>query len=143
MWRRNGNKYNARKAKSLDGRTYHSALEAQLNSLLMLEERAGKIKILKRQQRVAFWLEGIKICEYWPDFTVQDLTSGEVYWVEAKGMETSDYRIKKNLWLAGGPGRLQVFKGSYKAPILAEEIIPKKLFFAVDKEKIFEKLEVA
>jgi len=103
LWRRNANKYNARKTAGIDGRAYHSALEANLNNLLMARENAGEIKILKRQQRIYFSFSGIKICEYWPDFTIYDNALNSVFWLEAKGFPTREYEIKKSFGKSAAP----------------------------------------
>lgn len=117
-------KFGNRTSRGLDGRSYHSALEAVASNWLLAQEQAGEITILKRQQHIHLFSEDVKLCEYWPDFTVRDNETGEIYWVEAKGKENTDWLIKLNLWRAGGPGRLDLIKGDWRRPHLAETIRP-------------------
>jgi hypothetical protein len=61
-----------------------------------------------------------------PDFFYLDVNTKEECYAEAKGFETSDYRIKRRLWTVYGPGQLTVWGGSYKKPFIKEVIIPKR-----------------
>jgi hypothetical protein len=133
-------KYGNRTCKGLDGRSYHSALEASVSNWLLAQERAGEIIILKRQQHLHLFSEEIKVCEYWPDFTIQDVPTKEIYWVEAKGTENPDWLIKLNLWRAGGPGRLDIIKGDWKRPKLKEHIFPLKPMLHCRQDQVFGKL---
>lgn len=63
---------------------------------------------------------------YIPDFSIIDLKLKELVYVEAKGFETSDWRIKRRLWLHYGPGLLRIYKGTAKSLTLTEELRPKK-----------------
>lgn len=139
---RNGeaSKFGNRTSRGLDGRSYHSALEASVSNWLLAQEKAGEIQILKRQQHIHFFSLDVKLCEYWPDFTVKNLSSGEIYWIEAKGKENTDWLIKLNLWRAGGPGRLDLIKGDWKAPRLVESITPQAVNLHVRPEQVFGRL---
>lgn len=136
------NKFGNRTSKGLDGYTYHSALEAAVSNILYYRERAGELTVVKRQQHIHYYSEGVKICEYWPDFTVR-LKNGEFMWVEAKGKENPDWVAKVNLWRAGGPGVLELWKGHWQRPGLADTIVPAKAGLHIRHEQVFSKLEAA
>jgi hypothetical protein len=140
MWgNRRFNKFGSSKIKD-SGRTYHSKLELAVNNILELRERAKEIRILKRQQHIHFYFEDEKLCEYWPDFTCIDLKTDEVFFVEAKGYETPEWLIKLKLWRAGGPGKLEIWRGSHGNPRITEIVIPKHEFGLARREQIFGKL---
>jgi len=119
MWNRK-NKYNA--SKSTGGA---SKLENVIEDMIKLREKAGEFKLIAKQQHIHWYLNGVcKLGEYWPDFTVQDSITGTIFWIEAKGMETDLFRRNKRLWQAGGPGKLEIWKGSYKNPKLTDVLRP-------------------
>lgn len=110
------NKYHNYKARSVDGLIHDSKKEARRWNELLLLERAGKIKDLKRQ--VKFVLipaqrepkiigvrGGIKQgkiiereCSYVADFTYTD-KNGNYVVEDTKGIKTKDYIIKRKLML--------------------------------------------
>lgn len=98
------NKY---QAKRTDG--FPSRLEASLYYYLCELEKEGKIKSIKRQQGVNL-IGGIR----WKvDFSYELVTSGELIYAEAKGIETADYKIKLKLWKNCPPAVLEIYKGRY------------------------------
>lgn len=105
------------------GYSFDSKLEAALFDYLKLRERAGEIAELQPQDTI--YLTAARIM-YKPDFKYLDMASGDHEWAEAKGFETTDYRIKRRLWMHYGPGKLHVFNGNYSRLILKETIIPKR-----------------
>lgn len=104
------------------GYRFDSKLEAALFDHLKLRERAGEIKDIQAQDTI--YLTAARIM-YKPDFKYRNLATGEDEWAEAKGFETTDYRIKRRLWIHYGPGKLHVFNGSHAHLRLKETIIPK------------------
>lgn len=103
-------KYGAKRV-SHAGYSFHSKGEAGLFDLLKLMEKAGELSDIKTQDVV--YLTEARIM-YKPDFRV--LTkAGETEWHEYKGFETPEWRIKRRLWIAYGPGKLHVWKGSGKS----------------------------
>jgi hypothetical protein len=114
-------KYGAKRV-DLDGRSFGSKLEASVYGLLKFREKAKEIEILQCQDHV--YLTDARIL-YVADFKCRWTKTGEFLWVEAKGYETSDWRLKLRLWKAYGPGQLEIFKGTYKYPQLVETIYPK------------------
>lgn len=83
-------------------------------------EKAGEIKEIKTQDSVH--LTESKIL-YKPDFKVFNVETGTYEWHEAKGFETSDWRIKRRLWKNYGPGTLHIWKaGRGQEPYLHETL---------------------
>lgn len=112
------NKYAAKRT-SNDGYSFASKGEASCYQLLRLREKAGEIKIIQTQVNVR--LSDAQIL-YIPDFLIRDLKSGRVIYVEYKGFETPEWKIKKRLWKAYGPAPLQVWKGAGMRMVMVEEI---------------------
>lgn len=115
-----GQKYNSGRSK-LDGYSFASQMEAAGYLMLKAREQAGEIVVEKVQDRV--FLTDADI-EYRPDFKCRVVATDEIFWVEIKGFETTDWRIKLRLWRHYGPGRLDVYKGSAKNLRLYESVIP-------------------
>lgn len=114
------NKYGAKK-KEVDGHVFHSQGEAAMYETLKLLERAGEIKILSLQDKV--YLTDAQIL-YKPDFKVFDTKASTEVWIEFKGKETAEWRIKRKLWLHYGPGILRVFKLKGMRMVMVDEIHP-------------------
>lgn len=111
---------------SVGGLTFPSKLEKAVYELLKLREKAKELTVIRLQDKLPFYVNTIKICEYWPDFKCLDLVTKEIFWVEAKGVVTDAFRFKRKLWQAIGPGKLEIWKGSWQRPYLDETIIPKE-----------------
>lgn len=107
----------------IDGVSFASKLEAAVYLELKLSVRCGVLEILEHQPRVH--LTDARIL-YIPDFKCLDLRSNEIFFVEAKGFETTDWKLKKRLWLHYGPAILQIWKGSFKRPSLSHIVEPQK-----------------
>lgn len=144
---RNGTKFGNKKRKGLDGYDYHSQLEAAVADILFFREKAGEVRVLKRQQHIHYYAtsadDAVKIGEFWPDFTVLDLALKEIYWIEAKGYEQDTWAWKRNCWNAGGPGRLEIWKGDHRKPKLHRTIVPLRPGWFVNHEQVYGKLEIA
>ena len=115
------NKYSSTRI-NYDGYSFASKLEAALYQQLKLEVKAGIWKSISCQTRVK--LTDAEIV-YIPDFRVTDPQGMDTY-VEAKGFETPEWRIKRRLWEHYGPGPLLIYKGSHTRLRLAETILPVK-----------------
>lgn len=111
------NKYRAKRS---DG--FPSKLEKAVYDMLFSWEKLGLISDLKRQQTVVLQ-EGPKDqrITWRVDFSFLN-EKGERVFLEAKGIETQDYKIKKKLWKKNPPARLEIWKGNYKKPKLVEVI---------------------
>lgn len=86
----------------INGITFDSKREAEHYQELWLRERAGEISELKCQVPFAIVIDNRHICDYIADFTYVENISG---WqckrvVDAKGVKTDVYRLKKKLMLA-------------------------------------------
>ncbi len=92
-------KYRNRKVE-IDGEVYDSLWEREYHQRLLLAERAGGIRDLRRQ--VVFelsWPDGTRICTYRADFVYIDAGSGALMAVDAKGQKrnTAVFQIKRKL----------------------------------------------
>lgn len=115
MWKRTGHKYGAVK-QELDGHSFQSKLEAAVYSLLKLRLRGGEIISIQVQDTIPLSLAKIA---YIADFKCEK-QDGSYIWVEAKGVDTPSWRLKRRLWKSYGPGPLEIWKGSHVKPFLFE-----------------------
>lgn len=102
------------------GHNHRSKLESTVCGILQLRMRAGELTDIFFEEPVFLTHARIKSV---PDFKCVTKT-GEILYVEAKGHETGEYRIKKKLWKYYGPAPLEVWKGSYLKPLLDQIIVP-------------------
>ena len=114
------NKYKAEKV-TIDGITFDSKAEGEYYSQLRLMERAGEAKILELQPKV--YLTKAKI-EYRPDFHVD--FGNQIVFVDVKGMETRDFKLKAKLWKYYGPGNLWLVEKNGFSFSIKKEIVPIK-----------------
>lgn len=113
-------KYHSKKVE-YDHQSFSSKLEAALYKWLKLREQNKEITDIRCQETCYLTLARII---YKPDFSYVDLISNEKIYAEAKGFETSDWRIKRRLWQFYGPGKLEIFKGSHNNFSLSETLNP-------------------
>jgi hypothetical protein len=111
-------------ATEVNGIKFPSKHEAAVYSTLLELEKSGIIRDIKRQIPILLSAAKIKMVV---DFQVYSVPDKDIVFIEAKGAETPTYRIKRRLWLAYGPGTLQVYGGSYKRPKLKETLVPTSL----------------
>jgi len=120
-FRRPKGKYGAKRVDHA-GMSFASKLESRVYDVLKLRERAGEIDFIQSQQTVRLYA-GIG---YRVDFVIRDKKSEQLVWVEAKGFETPEWKLKLKLWKEGGPGPLEIWRaGRSGEPYLDETIIPK------------------
>lgn len=125
-WPRSGRKYGEKRVEYA-GFSFSSKLEREVFCQLQLRQYAGEIKEIQPQVHV-------KVCgpegheckhsekvELVVDFKCT-LVDGSVLYVEAKGFETPEYRIKRRLWIHNKIGKLEIWKGYHTRPILHEVI---------------------
>lgn len=105
------------------GFSHRSLLEKAVCNLIALEEKAGKI-VHEAHEDSVYLTEARYRCI--PDFRCRDVATGQVFWREAKGFANQRWPTTKKLWKFYGPGPLEVWKGDYRRPVLAETIIPRK-----------------
>lgn len=117
------NKYNPESTK-IDGHFCASKLEASVGQILHLREKAKVINDIRYQ--VQTWLTDARI-GWKVDFSFWERSDEQRVYCEAKGIETSDYRIKLKLWRVYGPGPLEIWKGTYQNPQLVEVIYPRQV----------------
>lgn len=110
------------------GRSFASKLEAAVFDILTLRVRAGDIRDLRCQHTVDL-IGGIR---WRVDFSAVDCATGELFFAEAKGFPTQEYKMKLKLWPECRTEKLEIWGGSYKKPKLMQTIIPKKTEALVD-----------
>jgi dsDNA-binding SOS-regulon protein len=115
-------KYNAVRT-VFKGMSFPSKLEASVYAHHDFLQTAGEIIELKRYAPVRMSEAQIS---WQVDMSAINARTGEKFWVEAKGIEGSDYKVKKELWKIYGPGKLQIYKANKRGIYLAETIIPKE-----------------
>ena len=120
--RRGRSKYGAKRSE-FAGRSFASRLERDTFALLSLMEKNGAIRDLRCQVQVL--LSAAQII-YRPDFAFFDCEKQQDTWAEAKGFETSDWKIKLKLWRAYGPGPLWIFRAHRNGPQLTEVVTPRQ-----------------
>lgn len=110
-----------------DGYSFSSKLEASVYQQLKLRQKAGEFDEIKCQVTV-------RVCgvighecmthgkiDYIVDFECIKIGDSPFY-VEAKGFETPHWKLKKRLWMHNGPGRLEIYKGTWLRPVLIETV---------------------
>lgn len=91
-------KYGARK-KEYNGTIYPSAFEAKYAAQLDWRKRAGDVKDWQRQITFNLTVNKILICKYIIDFVIIHNDDSKEY-IETKGFETRDWKIKRKLFKA-------------------------------------------
>ncbi len=103
------------------GFSHRSKLERALCDRLAWEEKAGVTKHLAHEDTIYLTRARYRCI---PDFKVQNVKTGEVFWREAKGYADKRWPTTKKLWRHYGPGRLEVWAGAWRSPLLVETIVP-------------------
>ena len=91
-------KYNAIKT-TVYGITFDSKHEAERYCQLHALELEGEISGLELQPRFRLSINGVKICDYYADFSYYDKEGCHIV-EDAKGFKTAVYRLKKKLFKA-------------------------------------------
>lgn len=110
-------------AKKTNGRA--SMLENAVFNVLKAREASGEISDIKEQQTVV--LQGGKRVTRiaWKiDFSFIENKTNSLTYAEAKGFATDVYKLKLKLFRANPPAPLEIWKGTWQRPFLAEKIIP-------------------
>lgn len=109
----------------IHGEWFDSKLEAAVYMQLLARQADGELDILQRQDTI--YLTKLARIRYIPDFKCRDRRTGEHFWVEAKGFADKRWPTVKKLWRGYGPGRLEIYTGSHKCPVLEPKniLIPK------------------
>ena len=129
MWSKmKGNKF-GNKTSSLctQGHSHASKLESSVCQILSLRVKAKEIETIESQVHVKVCGPPEHECLYKEKVElVVDFKlirpDGSVFYAEAKGFETTDYRIKRRLWMHNKIGRLEIWMGSHLNPKLIETL---------------------
>lgn len=115
-----GRKKNKYKAVRTNG--FSSKFENAVHEVLLLKQKLGEVKNIKCQQTVVLIPGPATVRIAWKVDFSYEAPSGETRYVEAKGVETSDYKLKLKLWRSNPPYALEIYKGHYSRPKLVETI---------------------
>ncbi len=84
------------------GQKYDSRAEADYHGQLLIREKAGDVRSIRRQVAYDLVVKGVHVCRYRSDFNYEERAGSD--WVERvtdiKGFVTDAYAIKKKLMLA-------------------------------------------
>ena len=108
------NKYNAKKTEFM-GYKFDSKWEAERYGQLASMQMAGVVKDLERQVKYEIVVNNYKICRYVADFVyilVHEDGSKEKIVEDAKGVQTSDFKLKKKLMEAVFNIKIKISKKS-------------------------------
>jgi hypothetical protein len=114
-------KYGAKRAEH-NGQGFRSGLERDVYATLLLMERAGKIKNIRREQSIQL-TPSIK---HKADFVVTDAATGEDYAIEAKGATCPTWSLKRRLYIDFGPLKIEIWKKQSNRLGVDEVIAPGK-----------------
>jgi len=103
----------------LNGRRFASKAEGGYAVVLQEQLRLGLIAHLDYQPRVKL----TTFITYVPDFKYTAKT-GIVVYVDVKGFETPEFKLKEKLWIEFGPGRLIIIKKRAKGYITDRVVDP-------------------
>lgn len=117
-------KYGARRVGGPNG-IWDSQLEKSVHNILLLREKAGDIRNIRRQVTLDLTPLPHRI-RLRVDFTFEDCKTGETIACEAKGMDTPEWLLKLKLYRWRGPYKMELWKGSHTNPKLTEIIVPEK-----------------
>lgn len=104
---------------------FASKLEGAVHDILVLREKAGEIKDIRRQHVVVLQ-DGPRTTRItWAiDFSFTNCESGATEFCEAKGFATEIYKHKLKMFRYRPHGRLEIWGGDYRRPKLMEVIEP-------------------
>ncbi len=125
--RTSGSKFGNHAGHCLLGHSHRSKLESYLCALLQLRQKAGEFNRLIVEKRVKVCCSALCACtsqqrvDYIADFFCERDDGGSFY-VEAKGVATAIWKIKRRLWIHNVPFKLEVWGGHYSRPTLIEVI---------------------
>lgn len=108
-------KYGAKKV-TIDGIDFPSKAEG---AFYMHLKSCKNLEIIKMQPLIR--LSKAKI-GYKPDFYIKDKNTNQEYYVEIKGYQTRDFKIRKRLYIAYGTKRLLILKKVRNSFIVVEDI---------------------
>ena len=106
------NKYNAKKTEFM-GFKFDSKWEAECYGQLVSMQMAGVVQDLERQVKFDIIINDVKICKYVADFVytlVHEDGKKEKIVEDAKGVQTTDFKIKMKLMKAVNNIQIKIYK---------------------------------
>lgn len=108
------------------GHSHRSKLESAVCQMLQYREKAGEIRIIQVEDHICICGPEGHECprriQYVADFKCLDLTTNQHFWVEAKGFPNDRWPRTKILWRHYGPGKLEIWRGTY-GNLLLDEVL--------------------
>lgn len=92
-------KYNNARCTDEEGRTFDSLWQREVAARLRQQERLGIIFDLEYEKKFPLVVNGVHICDFYPDFIYKD-EDGNPVAVDAKGVETRVAKQKAQIFLA-------------------------------------------
>lgn len=119
MWSLNRrSKYGAIKVNGFD-----SKLEWSVYQILCARVQSGELKDLKRQHTIILQDGPRDVRISWRvDFSAIEVLTGRVFFCEAKGHESKDFKIKLKMFKKNPQGVLEIWGGDYRRPFMKERI---------------------
>ena len=96
-------KYKNVSCRCLQGHYHRSRGEAGHCNVLRLRQRKHEFYAYVVERRFPLVVQGMKICDHYPDFTLLDKNGLPLAIEEFKGFETPEWRIKMKLFQALNP----------------------------------------
>ncbi len=79
------------------GEKFDSRKELERHLVLLDMQAKGEISELKRQPKYRLIVEGVKICDYIPDWDYIETKNTQVVAEDAKGFQTPEFKLKWKL----------------------------------------------
>ena len=120
-----GNRFRKREGRSAAVKTngFASKLENAVHEMLKVRQAAGELSDIKCQQSFKLQDGDRTVRVTWKiDFSAVEVKSGKTIYFEAKGFEESVYKLKLKMWRKHKYATLEIWKGSWQRPFLAERI---------------------
>ncbi len=100
-WKTRRSKYGNRKVTKIgrDGKseTFDSVKEYERHLVLLDMQKRGEIEELVRQPQYRLIVNGVKICDYYPDWDYVETKGVQVVCEDAKGFQTPEFKLKWKL----------------------------------------------
>ena len=124
------NKYGNKSSLCAAGHSHRSMLESSVCAILHMRLKSKEFVLIEAEVRIPVCGKPGHSCKHNEIiYSIVDFKctkpDGGIVWVESKGFETSDWRLKRRLWVHNDVGMLEIWQGSSARPLLHETIIPR------------------
>lgn len=119
MWRKN--KFNRKRVEKA-GLKFDSKAESSVHDMLLMRQKSEEIKITGIHVHTI--IEPLSKIKWIADFECLDLFTQDTFYVECKGFETPEWRLKLRLIRAHFPYKVEIWKVNSNGPFLHELVKP-------------------